>query len=164
MAAPAGQPRQFTGWHMLAVMIAFFSVVIGVNATLAVMANKTWSGLIVSNGYDASQHFNKEEARLKEQALLGWAATVVPRADQITVTMLNASGQPLTGLQVSGTLKRVVTESQDKPLAFAETGAGVYRVATAVAAGKWNIELAARDFQGHSFLQTYHILVEPTAP
>jgi nitrogen fixation protein FixH len=163
MAQVPTSPRQFTGWHMLGVMGAFFGVVIGVNVTLAVLANRTWSGLIVNNGYVASQQFNREEQRLREQALLGWTANIAAKSDAITITMTDAAGKPLTGLQVSAVLKRAVTELQDKPLAFSEAGPGLYRVATAVAPGKWNIEMAARDFQGHDFQQTYHFMVEPAA-
>lgn len=161
MATSGNAPRQFTGRHMLIIMLGFFGVVIAVNATLAVIANKTWSGLIVENGYVASQKFNREEARLKEQSLLGWSVAVVPHSDRITVSLRDAAGRPLTGMHVTGMLKRTVTEADDKPLAFAATDAGIYRAATPVAPGKWSLELAARDFQGHEFLQTYHFMVEP---
>ena len=38
---------EFTGAHMLAVMVAFFGTVIAVNLVLAVLARSSWTGLVV---------------------------------------------------------------------------------------------------------------------
>jgi nitrogen fixation protein FixH len=38
--------RTLTGWHVLAIIIAFFAVVIGANLTLAVFAHTSWTGLV----------------------------------------------------------------------------------------------------------------------
>ncbi|HLA02420.1 MAG TPA: FixH family protein, partial [Aestuariivirga sp.] len=45
--------RTFTGWHMAAITISFFAVIIAVNLTLAVFASSSWSGLVVANSYVA---------------------------------------------------------------------------------------------------------------
>lgn len=34
------------GWHVLAIVLAFFAVVIGANVTLAVFAHTSWTGLV----------------------------------------------------------------------------------------------------------------------
>jgi nitrogen fixation protein FixH len=34
------------GWHVLAIVLAFFAVVIGANLTLAVFAHSSWTGLV----------------------------------------------------------------------------------------------------------------------
>ena len=52
MAMTASE-KQFTGKHMLASIIGFFAVIFGVNFTMAYLANSTWSGLVVANGYVA---------------------------------------------------------------------------------------------------------------
>jgi nitrogen fixation protein FixH len=39
-----------TGWHVLAIVLAFFAVVIGANLTLAVFAHSSWTGLVVEDG------------------------------------------------------------------------------------------------------------------
>ncbi|RWK14298.1 FixH family protein, partial [Mesorhizobium sp.] len=58
MTANAEKPRVFTGRHMLAIILAFFGVVIAVNLTMATLANTSWTGLVVENTYVASQQFN----------------------------------------------------------------------------------------------------------
>lgn len=64
--------KQFTGWHMLAILVAFFSVVIGVNITLAVFSACTWTGLVVENSYVESQLFNGRQHQLAAQKAAGW--------------------------------------------------------------------------------------------
>jgi nitrogen fixation protein FixH len=68
MTVAVEKSKTFTGWHMLAIMVAFFGVVISVNMLMAYYANTSWSGILAKNTYVASQDFNAkaEEAR-------GWA-------------------------------------------------------------------------------------------
>jgi len=160
MKAATTAPRPFTGWHMLAVMVAFFGVVIGVNVTLAVLANRTWSGLIVANGYDASQAYGKEEAREKAQALLGWQAGIIHENGVLTVSMRSKDGLALTGLQMKGTLRRVVTDSEDHMLVFAEAGNGAYSAPARIAPGQWELEVDANDGKSDSFIQTYRFIAK----
>ena len=54
--------REFTGKHMLAIMIAFFGVVFAVNFTMVYFSRHSWTGLVVENSYVASQEFNEKTA------------------------------------------------------------------------------------------------------
>ena len=62
---------QLTGRHVLAIAVASFGVIIGVNVLLAVNAVSTFPGLEVENSYVASQTFDVER---KAQEALGWFA------------------------------------------------------------------------------------------
>ncbi len=64
MTARTSQPR-FTGYHMAAIMVSFFGVVIAVNFTMAWYATSSWSGLVVENTYVASQQFNSRAAAMR---------------------------------------------------------------------------------------------------
>jgi nitrogen fixation protein FixH len=152
------RPREFTGKHMLAVMVAFFGVIIAVNVTLAVLANSTWSGLIVANGYVASQQFNRSEERSRAQALLGWQAELAHEGDVFTVIMRSRDGAPIPGLKLEGTLRRPVTAKEDVVLAFIAKGEGTYVAPAALAKGQWEFELSARDAQGQAFVETYRFV------
>ena len=68
MSTEAKKPFTFTGWHMLAIMLAFFGTIITVNFTMAYLATSTWSGLVVKNTYVASQQFNGKAAAAKARA------------------------------------------------------------------------------------------------
>ena len=72
MSQIASKPvREFTGRHMLLIMLAFFGVIISVNIVIAVIANKSWTGLIVKNSYVASQEFNAKISDANKQTC--WA-------------------------------------------------------------------------------------------
>jgi nitrogen fixation protein FixH len=134
---------QFTGWHMLAILIAFFGVVISVNLTLAYFANASWSGLIVKNSYVASQSFDKDLAIAREQHAIGWKSEAKLTRDALTVTMKDRDGLPLTGLKVIATLQRPVTESQDVKIELKEGAAGIYAQSIVIAPGNWTADITA---------------------
>ena len=60
---------KLTGWHVLAIFVGCFSVIVTVNLTLAYNAVATFPGLEVKNSYVASQHFDAER---RAQEALGW--------------------------------------------------------------------------------------------
>lgn len=160
MSKAMTRPREFTGRHMLAVMIAFFGVIIGVNLTLAWFANNSWSGLIVANGYVASQEFNRSEERIRAQALLGWRAGLAHDGGTLTVTMTARDGTPLPGLALQGILRRPVTAREDVALVFKASGSGAYAAPAMLAKGQWELEVSARDPRGQSFFETYRFVVK----
>ncbi|HMP45265.1 MAG TPA: FixH family protein, partial [Sphingopyxis sp.] len=41
--------RSFTGWHMTAILVGFFGVVMAVNFTMARLAMSTFGGKVVEN-------------------------------------------------------------------------------------------------------------------
>ena len=59
--------RELTGRHVLAITLAAFGVVIGVNLLLAVKAVGTFPGVEVSNSYVASQVFDRERSTQAEE-------------------------------------------------------------------------------------------------
>ncbi|WP_421718486.1 FixH family protein [Algiphilus sp.] len=65
-------PNPFTGWHFLAIILAFFCVIISVNLFMAWNATNSWTGLVVKNSYVASQHFNEVTAEKRRQLAMGW--------------------------------------------------------------------------------------------
>jgi nitrogen fixation protein FixH len=134
---------QFTGWHMLAILVAFFGVVISVNLTMAYFANSSWSGLVVKNSYVASQSFDKDLAIAREQHAIGWTSEAKLTRDALTVTMKDRNGTPLTGLKVIATLQRPVTESQDVRIELKEGAAGIYAQQVAIAPGNWTADITA---------------------
>ena len=47
--------RKFTGWHMTAILVGFFAIVISVNLFMARAAIGSFGGVVVDNSYVASQ-------------------------------------------------------------------------------------------------------------
>ena len=82
---------EFTGRHMLAIMLVFFGLIIGVNVTMAVFASTSWTGLVVKNAYVASQEFNAKAAEARAQAALGLTAMLTIADGTIAYRLIDAS-------------------------------------------------------------------------
>lgn len=155
----AARPREFTGKHMLITVVSFFAVVIGVNLTLAWFANSTWSGLIVNNGYVASQSFGKDIERAREQDALGWTAQVFHDNGKVTVTFADRERKALPGLAVTGDLRRPATDKMDQHLTFTAEG-GTYRAPANLIPGLWELEVDATSSGGQPFRKIYRFFVK----
>ncbi len=142
--AMAATERQLTGWHVLAMLVAFFGVRLGVNLTLAYFANSTWSGLVVANGYVASQSFDKDLARARAQEALGWKVGFSFERDSIRLSFADAQGSAIDKLAITGKLERTVTDKQDQALTFTALGGGAYAAPAALTGGVWEVEVDAR--------------------
>jgi nitrogen fixation protein FixH len=151
--------RGLTGYHVLAMVIAFFAVVIGVDAVFAVMAYRTFSGEVASNPYEAGLAFNRTLAQRRREAALGWSAQVAtPRPGVVALRVKDRAGLPLSRLSVTGVVERPATEAGRQALAFEPAGDGWY-AAHADLAGAWDLRAEARD--GRDLLEIETRLVTP---
>lgn len=132
---------RFTGWHMLAIMIAFFGVVIGVNAVMATDAIRTFGGLVVENSYVATTHYNRWLAEGRQQEREGWQAT--PTADGTGAVSLHLSraGQSIDGASVSIIANHPVGLVAQRSLRLHAMGNGVYRSEERLPHGRWLVRI-----------------------
>ncbi|MDG2521822.1 FixH family protein [Caulobacter segnis] len=144
-ATPPSPKGQITGWHVLAAMVAFFALIIAVDALFIVKAYRSFSGQVASNPYEAGLAFNRTLEERRREAALGWAATVdTPRPGVVVVRMTDKAGQPMTSLSLTGTLERPATEVGRQTLNFKPIGDGRYE-ASARLDGAWDLKAVARD-------------------
>jgi nitrogen fixation protein FixH len=128
---------------MLALMVAFFGVVIGVNVTLAVLARTSWTGLVVENAYVASQQFNERAAEGKAQAALGWTGTLSIDKRGVGYRLVDRAGRPVAVEAVTITLRRPAYAAEDRTLTLAPAAAGTFQLAEPVRDGVWIVEIDA---------------------
>ncbi|MET0336975.1 MAG: FixH family protein [Caulobacter sp.] len=140
--APKGR---ITGWHVLVAMVAFFGLIIAVDALFIVKAYNSFSGQVASNPYEAGLAFNRTLAERRQQEVLGWAATVdTPKPGVVVVRMTDQTGQPITTLSMIGTLDRPATEVGRQSLNFKSVGDGQYEAAARLD-GAWDLKAVARN-------------------
>jgi nitrogen fixation protein FixH len=144
-------PREFTGFHMLAILIAFFGVIITVNVTMAVMANRTWSGLVVPNSYVASQNFDEDQAEAARQKALGWTQKLTHENGVLAVAMTGQDGAALVGLKLAVKIGHPVTSQFDRELTLRETTPGIYEAPAEIGQGVWDADVTARAATGDIF-------------
>ncbi len=151
--------REFTGWHMLAIMLLFFGVIIGVNITMAVFAVNSWTGLVVKNSYVASQNFNKHLKEVEKQKALGWSSDLDIKSGSIKLNLLDNSGKALRGMNVIALVQRPTHEREDMTLQLKQNDMGQYFHEKALTAGVWNIKIIAKNPTQGQYIQIFKVEV-----
>lgn len=127
--------RRFTGWHFAAIITAFFGVVIAVNVTMAVLAVRTFGGVVVENSYVASQEYNGWLKAAQRQRRLGWKIT--PSLDAARHVLVSVN---VASAQMDGFARHPLGGAADIPLKFDRT----FRSDRALPPGRWAVHLTVR--------------------
>ncbi len=144
----ARRSGEITGRHVLIAMVAFFAVVIAVNAVFITAAARSFPGLVVDQPFKRglAKDFNRTLEDRAVQAERGWRAGIehVWNAEtgelRLQVVMADGAGAPVTGMTLEAGLERSVTDAEDRPVAFLEVDRGTYAgVASDVAPGEWRL-------------------------
>lgn len=130
--------RPFTGFHMLAILVIGFGIVVAVNFTMAGFAIKSFGGLVVENSYVASQHFNRWLDESRDEQALGWGAKV--SRDEAGHIVIVTHGPPQDA-RVSAQLRHPLGLEQDTDLVFDRTGPDRYRSRSEIKPGRWTVRL-----------------------
>lgn len=142
-------PNEIKGWHVLAGFVAAFSVIIGVNLTLAFHAIDSFPGLEVKNSYVASQSFDKDR---RAQDALGWQVAADLDTEGYLVLSFLADGEPVRPEIIEATFGRATSVAQDQTPEFSYNGRA-FVAHVQVGDGNWNLRLKARAEDGTLFQQ-----------
>ena len=145
-----------TGRKVLAITVAFFAVVIGVNVTLAYKAISTFPGLEVGNSYVASQTFDAERTA---QKALGWTLDAATQSKTITLGFTGPDGQPVQPKSLTTSIGRS-TERQDDSTPDFVYADGRYTAPITLAPGKWVLRVEAVAANGTMFRQRIALYVK----
>lgn len=138
-----------TGRKVLAMVLAFFGVIIAVNVTMTVLAVETLSGTEVPSAYSASLAYQHEIEAAQRQDDRHWNVSAAAKRDasgnvNVSINARDARGEPLKGLELSVRLQRPVDKRFDRDAVLAEQAPGVYAVRFAdIAAGQWDLVIEA---------------------
>lgn len=151
--------HEFTGRKMLIIMIAFFSVIVAANLTLAYLANRSWTGLVPDNPFDKSQNFRESVDQANRQKLLGWTGTITHQSGGMVVRLQDRQGVGVVAERLSVLLRRPATDSQDRVVILQPLGDGRYFAETLLAPGIWSVGVHARMKDQSIWRLEYRILV-----
>jgi len=152
-------PKEFTGRHMAVLMGLFFGTIIAVNIALAIIANTTWTGLVVANSYVESQRFNEVTARRQQELDMGWQSRLTHDSSGLSIDLENRDGKPITGATVTAMVGRPAFEAEDRTVTFTENGAGHYQVEIDLAAGIWMADIQVQSSHGDHWSKPVRFMV-----
>ncbi len=159
MMAEMKEQGKFTGKHMAIAMVAFFGVIVAVNLTMATLASRTWTGLVVKNSYVASQDFNAKQAAARKQAALGWHGRIARSEDGIGFDFSKRNGEAITSASVAVIFRRPATEQMDQTVTFTHRGKGHYSGDVLLGSGNWTAEVNATLPDSSRWKEIYNIYV-----
>lgn len=136
--------KRFTGWHMAAILVTFFGIVIAVNLTMAMFATRTFGGTVVDNSYVASQKFNGWLEAARAQKELGWHSVVTLDEGRRVVVAVSVEGRGLAGIAAEGFARHPLGREADIPLRFVADGEGGVRAAPSLPPGRWQVHVRVR--------------------
>lgn len=137
------RPTEFTGRHMLSIILVFFGVIIAVNLTMATFATTSWSGFVVKNSYVASQQFNEKAQRGRAQAALGWTGNLAIDGSTLRYSLADPEGRPVPLAGVNVMFRRPVSDTEDRNFALGADRDGWHAPADDLNDGVWIVEVAA---------------------
>ncbi len=133
--------KAFTGWHMTAILVAFFGTVVAVNFTMAGLAMSTFGGKVVENSYVASQQYNKLLARAEAQDRLGWVPSITRDRDRRVRIDIRKDGKPLAGLRVGAAASHPLGRTPPLALRFVAAEDGGWRSVEPLAEGRQRLDI-----------------------
>lgn len=136
--------RKLTGWHVLAMFVGGFGLIIGVNLFMAYSAVSTFPGMEVDSSYADSQTF--DDRRLAQEAL-GWNASVeIPGDGTLVLHLVDEVGTPVAPAELTALLTRPTNREEDQLLELTRVN-GAFVAPVVLGDGQWRLRLTgvARD-------------------
>lgn len=146
---------RLNGRIILAISMLFFGIIIAVNLVLAQRAVATFPGIEVSNGYVASQSFDK---RRQAQQRLGWTLVQDYQRGRMQLAFADLAGQPVAVEDLAVLIGRATESREDVTPVFTWKD-GVYQADVPLGDGVWMIKVTARAQDGTLFEQRQEFVV-----
>ncbi|WP_117434484.1 FixH family protein [Acuticoccus kandeliae] len=149
--------KEFTGWHMLIILVLFFGVIIAVNITMAVLATTSWTGLLAKNGYVASIDYARDQAQREAAEALGWAISMDEEDGIVVLNVTDLAGDPLRAA-VTADVTRAVSGEETHPLHLSPVGGGHFRAEAPLGKGRWIVSAhVTRDDQSITWRSAFDV-------
>jgi nitrogen fixation protein FixH len=123
------QAKALRGVHVLWMLIAFFALIIAVDAFFIVRAVATFPGEQVKNSYVLGLDYNREVERRERQREIGWRAEAGISSgggQSLVVRLKSSANEPVSGLNLSARVFSAAAGGSDETIALQERGAGEY--------------------------------------
>ena len=141
-----------TGRHVLWGLIGGFGVIFIANGAFVFFAATTFPGNEVDDPYRRGLAYNETLSADRAQRIEGWRADIHASPNGVEIA-LNREHERVGGLVVAGELRRHGEPSNDRVLIFRENSLGRYQADTELGAGRWDLQIVARNLSGAEVLR-----------
>ncbi|MEO1503209.1 MAG: FixH family protein [Pseudomonadota bacterium] len=142
----ASKPRELTGRHVLFIALGAFAVILCANMAMVIAATHSFPGLVAKNSYVASQDFNRNTAAMTE---LGWRPEVTYADGAVIVTVTDAAGAAVRGVDLTAQIGRPSDAASDQALSLSADG-DRYVAFAPLEEGVWRVALTWSDPKGQT--------------
>jgi nitrogen fixation protein FixH len=156
--------KKLTGLHVLALILGFFGVTIGVNAVFITYAYSTFTGEDVPRAYLQGLAYNQTLNERSAQNALAWHVTIDLRRDAgetlADVSINDKEGAPQSGLSAAITFRRPTNAALDQSADLAAASAGRYQARLQhVPAGQWDVTVRTTSHDGKKVEATRRVVL-----
>lgn len=130
--------KRFTGWHMMAILVGGFGIVVAVNILMATLAIGSFGGVVVENSYVASQNFNRWLEQAERENALGWNARVLRSGDGRLEVLTDGAPE---GAQATVELRHPLGRSETLAFSLVPAGNGRFLSQNPLPEGRWLVRL-----------------------
>ena len=109
---------------------------------MAIIAQRSWTGLVVKNPYVASQHFNSDLAEARRQNQRGWVSELSYKPGKILLSLRDQQDQPIFISDLTLKYGRPTYEMADHTVNFTHLGYGVYSATVPLQPGVWQLNIS----------------------
>ena len=146
-------------------LVAFFGLVMIVNVVMVDAAISTFGGVDTPSSYQAGLNYKKEEAEANAQRTLGWEVDghLAPAGSghsTLTVTIVDKTGEPVSGVDVAARLEHPVDARRDVVFAMNPMGHGTYSGTAGATAGQWRLDIDVTRDGVRMFRSRNHVMVQ----
>ncbi len=153
------EPRELTGFHVMAIFCGAFAVIIGVNLVMAYSAIGTFPGLETRAPYNESLTFQERRAA---QNKLNWVSTVSYKPGQVILNLTEANGTAVVIPDVKLVIRRATTSDMDRDVPVEFDGHN-YIGQTDIPAGNWQARIFATALNGAKFTRILSLYIKPAS-
>ncbi len=144
-----------TGRRVWWYFVAFFGLVVSVNAVMVTLAIRTHSGIVTEHPYEKGLAYNQVVEAEKQQEALGWKGIINYKNNALFFDLRDQNNQAITPERTTATITRPTQQGMDFTIELKNTETPV----DFPAKGLWEVRVDAVH-EGVHYQQSKRIVVE----
>ena len=140
--------KQLKGWHVLLMMLGFFSIMFTANGIFLYHAITSFPGEDVKKSYVQGLDYNRTLEARRAQRALGWAAAAGFDKGRLVFELKDANDRDIYGHDVEAELRRAATIYDDRTIQLSRAASGAFVADLPdLETGQWTVRFSVRSHE-----------------